>query len=112
MCHHLGPSPVRPVPTITVSRRDAPAARVNNAWPQQRAQPVCHGGTAYRQVKTCGPRERSKQQDVEAIGADRANAALPGQTGGGEGNRTPGLNSAIVALCQLSYTPAGLAQDS
>ena len=32
--------------------------------------------------------------------------------GGGEGNRTPGLNSAIVALCQLSYTPAGIAQDS
>ena len=27
--------------------------------------------------------------------------------GGGEGNRTPGLNSAIVALYQLSYTPAG-----
>ena len=27
--------------------------------------------------------------------------------GGGAGNRTPGLNSAIVALYQLSYTPAG-----
>ncbi len=26
---------------------------------------------------------------------------------GGEGNRTPGLNSAIVALYQLSYTPVG-----
>jgi integrase len=36
-----------------------------------------------------------------AIGSTRA---LPG---GGEGNRTPGLNSAIVALYQLSYTPAG-----
>ena len=35
-------------------------------------------------------------------------AALPGESaGGGEGNRTPGLNSAIVALYQLSYTPAG-----
>ena len=27
-------------------------------------------------------------------------------TGGAEGNRTPGLNSAIVALYQLSYSPA------
>ena len=27
-------------------------------------------------------------------------------SGGGEGNRTPGLDSAIVALYQLSYTPA------
>jgi hypothetical protein len=32
--------------------------------------------------------------------------------GGGEGNRTPGLNSAIVALCQLSYTPEGVGEDS
>jgi integrase len=33
---------------------------------------------------------------------------LPAEpSGGGAGNRTPGLNSAIVALYQLSYTPAG-----
>jgi hypothetical protein len=32
--------------------------------------------------------------------------------GGGEGNRTPGLNSAIVALCQLSYTPEGAGEVS
>jgi integrase len=40
--------------------------------------------------------------------ADYGSLDLAGETaGGGAGNRTPGLNSAIVALYQLSYTPAG-----
>ncbi len=30
---------------------------------------------------------------------------MSGFSGGGEGNRTPGLDCAIVALYQLSYTP-------
>ena len=52
----------------------------------------------------------------------RARISIPGPvsgvpvdgelTGGAEGNRTPGLNSAIVALYQLSYSPVARRQCS
>ena len=45
-----------------------------------------------------------KDGGAELRGAQRASAS---KRSGAEGNRTPGLDSAIVALYQLSYSPNG-----
>jgi hypothetical protein len=53
-------------------------------------------------------RELTSLADGSRSGNERRHRSGSGGTaGGGAGNRTPGLNSAIVALYQLSYTPAG-----
>ncbi len=62
----------------------------------------------YRRGRISQNYRRRGAEEAPSDCSERASVVIWSRlSGGGEGNRTPGLNSAIVALCQLSYTPVG-----
>jgi hypothetical protein len=56
-------------------------------------------------VRRAGEDENLKRCSVLRIATPNRAKMGSGEDGGGEGIRTPDLDSAIVALSQLSYTP-------
>ena len=61
------------------------------------------GGGRRASARVTTPADSDKGPTVS--GGTSASSGRTSISGGGEGNRTPGLDCAIVALYQLSYTP-------
>jgi hypothetical protein len=75
-----------------------------------RGPPLLRAGEHFRAATDANDRHRMchgcAMKRKEPVGAKGTHRLYEDFCGGAEGNRTPGLNSAIVALYQLSYSPA------